>query len=254
LRRTRTHEDCIAFYKTVKQTQRAFFNLVIHSTVERARTWDLNKWIKPRPLSTLSQICDPSGISIESFDHFTRACSEQFLFSDARAVDLSIVGCVLEHPPYSMPLFNALMVKDALSTTSNHSAPGLDHISWRVLKQCLNEESFTWLAKVFSSCVSLSVWLSVFKSSCTIIIPKPHKPDYSILKAYRCHAYWAAKPTSGQVTREQAPHTTVIRRLHRLHGNKSGHGHMTKERRASSVTSFGVSVITTPSLEQGSRE
>jgi hypothetical protein len=69
-----------------------------------------------------------------------------------------------------------------------------------------------------------------------------------------CHAYWAAKPTSGQVTTRQAPHTTVTRRLHRSHGNKSGHGHVTRERHVSSVTSFGTSVITTPSLEQKSRE
>jgi hypothetical protein len=31
----------------------------------------------------------------------------------------------------------------------------------------------------------LAVWPDAFRSSCTIIIPKPHKPDYSKLKAYR---------------------------------------------------------------------
>jgi hypothetical protein len=69
-----------------------------------------------------------------------------------------------------------------------------------------------------------------------------------------CHAYWTAKPDSGQVTTQQAPHTQATWHLLKSYGNRSGLGHMTKGRCVSLATSFGASVIITPSLEQKSEE
>ena len=80
----------------------------------------------------------------------------------------------------------ALEMQEALSTCSNRSSPGPDHITWSHLKFMLSSPSpppvFLALA---NACISTGHWPSHFKESISVIIPKPGKPDYSTPKSFR---------------------------------------------------------------------
>ena len=82
--------------------------------------------------------------------------------------------------------FSASEIQEALSKSSNTSAPGPDHLSWRHLKHLFKNhdflEKFLCIANV---CVLIGHWPSYFKVSTLVIIPKPNKPNYTMPKAFR---------------------------------------------------------------------
>ncbi|KAF8870775.1 hypothetical protein BD779DRAFT_1388322, partial [Infundibulicybe gibba] len=89
------------------------------------------------------------------------------------------------------PPFSSVELDEALRPTSNSSAPGPDHVSWRILKLALGkgkkERVMTVMAliRLFDACVLHGVFPDYFKETFSVIIPKPKKPDYALLKAYR---------------------------------------------------------------------
>ncbi|KAF8883984.1 hypothetical protein BD779DRAFT_1387248, partial [Infundibulicybe gibba] len=88
----------------------------------------------------------------------------------------------------SFPPFSSLEMQEAISATSNSSAPGPDHISWHLLKLALGEPgspAVMSLIRLYDSCVQYGVFPDYFKVSLSAILAKPNKPDYSLLKAYR---------------------------------------------------------------------
>jgi len=64
--------------------------------------------------------------------------------------------------------------------------PGPDHVTWTHIKcLCTNDDIvklFIWIA---NSCVTTGFWPDCFKTSKTVIIPKPGKTAYNIPKAFR---------------------------------------------------------------------
>jgi ribonuclease HI len=59
-------------------------------------------------------------------------------------------------------------------------------VSWKCLKFCMkDEETARGLARLYTACVRSHFWPSQLKDSITVVIPKPGKPTYSALKAYR---------------------------------------------------------------------
>ena len=74
---------------------------------------------------------------------------------------------------------------DALRPTTNSSAPGPDHVTWRHIKLALSfPETDAALLRISNTVCESGTWPMHFKNSISMIIPKPNKPDYSIPKAY----------------------------------------------------------------------
>jgi hypothetical protein len=77
-------------------------------------------------------------------------------------------------------------MSDALTGTSNQSAPGPDHITWRHLKHIAQDgyasRLFVWLA---NTCLQSGHWPTEFKASTTVVILKPGKPLYDTPKSFR---------------------------------------------------------------------
>jgi len=73
-----------------------------------------------------------------------------------------------------------------LTGCSGQSAPGPDHVTWTHIKRlCANNDTlklFVWIA---NSCTTAGFWPDCFKTSKTVIIPKPGKTAYNILKVFR---------------------------------------------------------------------
>lgn len=82
--------------------------------------------------------------------------------------------------------FSKAKIIDAISKCSSLSTPESDYISWNHLKVLVvNTKCITNFVNIANSCINLGYWLSYFKKSILIIIPKPNKPLYNIPKIFQ---------------------------------------------------------------------
>jgi len=101
-------------------------------------------------------------------------------------VDTSTLDEISDKPTVSWPEFSREEFKFTLSSCNNSSAPGPYKLSWNHLRiifediECL--DSFIQMA---NACINLEYWLSHFKISNTIVIPKPNKKSYDSPKSFR---------------------------------------------------------------------
>ena len=69
---------------------------------------------------------------------------------------------------------------------SGRSAPSPDHLTWSHIKILVLDENIlkllVWLA---NASFTTGVWPDYFKTSKTVVIPKPNKPAYNIPKVFR---------------------------------------------------------------------
>jgi len=74
---------------------------------------------------------------------------------------------------------------DAIKNCSSLSTPDSDHISWCHLKVLVtNNKYITNFVNIANVYIDLGFWLSYFKKSTSIIIPKLNKPAYNSPKAF----------------------------------------------------------------------
>jgi len=66
------------------------------------------------------------------------------------------------------------------------SAPGPDKMSWRHWKLITkNNDCLSKIINIADACINLGHWPKYFKISTIVVIPKPNKPSYNNLKAFR---------------------------------------------------------------------
>jgi len=82
-------------------------------------------------------------------------------------------------------LFSKQELIDAIEKCNNSSAPGSDKLTWSHIKSIIkNKECIFKLLDIANMCIDLGHWLSYFKMSTMVIIPKLNKSAYDSLKAY----------------------------------------------------------------------
>ena len=87
---------------------------------------------------------------------------------------------------WQSPAISSAKILEALNSTSNSSAPGNDHVTWRHLKLVIKDETaLQALALLFNKIIDEGVWPHQLKDAVSCIIPKPKKPAYDIPKAFR---------------------------------------------------------------------
>ncbi|TBU44859.1 hypothetical protein BD309DRAFT_814751, partial [Dichomitus squalens] len=94
-------------------------------------------------------------------------------------------------PARDWPPFSRQELLDALHATNSRSAPGWDHITWKFLKWVLatrtkgHEVILAGFVRLFNAIFSHGVWPAPFRRAVSVLLPKPNKSDYTILKSYR---------------------------------------------------------------------
>ena len=73
---------------------------------------------------------------------------------------------------------------DAIYKCNNSSTPGLDKLSWNLKAIIKDDEYINKLINIVNTCIDLGHWPSHFKTSTTIIIPKPNKMLYDSTKLF----------------------------------------------------------------------
>ncbi|KAF8673940.1 hypothetical protein AX14_005289 [Amanita brunnescens Koide BX004] len=182
----RTRENQRLYDAATKKARTDFFNKKIDQMTANDSPWEGVRWTKPCPPPKYSTI-RRDGQPIEDVDTLFETMHTHFSTSPA-ANDISweAINNIPEHMTRSFLPISKKEIWDALRPTTNSSAPGPDHVTWRHLKLALSiPETDDALATLFNLVCFTGTWPSHFKDSVSVIIPKPNKPDYSIPKAYR---------------------------------------------------------------------
>ncbi|KAF8718447.1 hypothetical protein AX14_011825, partial [Amanita brunnescens Koide BX004] len=182
----RTRANQRLYDAATKKARTDFFNRKIDQMTANDSPWEGVRWTKPRPPPKYSTI-RRDGQPIEDMNMLFETMHDHFSTSPA-AKDISweAINNIPEHETRSFPPISKREIWDALRPTTNSSAPGPDHVTWRHLKLALSiPETDDALMILFNKVCFTGTWPSHFKDSVSVIIPKPNKPDYSIPKAYR---------------------------------------------------------------------
>ncbi|KAF8686151.1 hypothetical protein AX14_003894 [Amanita brunnescens Koide BX004] len=182
----RTHENQKIYDSTTKRALTDFFNRKIDQMTANDSPWEGVRWTKPRPPPKYSTI-QRDGQAIEDVATLFETMHSHFSTSPAESdISWEAINAIPEHEVRSFPPISQKEIWDALRPTSNSSAPGPDHVTWRHIKLALTfPDTDVALAALFNKVCFTGSWPSHFKESISVIIPKPNKPDYSIPKAYR---------------------------------------------------------------------
>ena len=74
---------------------------------------------------------------------------------------------------------------NVIKSCNNLLAPGPDRFSWRYLKEIIkDDECIDRLIDIANTYIDLGHWPSHFKTSSTVIIPKPNKTLYDLPKLF----------------------------------------------------------------------
>ena len=192
------HAARARFRTAVKHAKRSFFDdRITHVSDTQQRVWDLMSWTRPRPLPATATVVH-QGRPVASDEELFEALHATFHSAVNRPVDPSILlDPAVPHPvPRAFQPFSRRELLDQLKSAPN-SAPGGDHIRWMHLRALARMPSYKddngtathdatdILLEIFNACLRLGHWPSAFKTAVSVVIPKPNKPDYSAVKAYR---------------------------------------------------------------------
>jgi len=85
----------------------------------------------------------------------------------------------------SWDLFSKQELIDAIEKCNNLSALGPNKLIWSHIKSIIrNKKCIFKLLDITNTCIDLGYWLSHFKISTTVIIPKPNKSIFNSPKLY----------------------------------------------------------------------
>ncbi|KAF8673474.1 hypothetical protein AX14_005390 [Amanita brunnescens Koide BX004] len=185
----RSKENLKAYNAVTRKARAAFFEEKIAIMTAIKKPWEGVRWTRPRAPPPYSTI-EIDGQAPRSVDDLFDIMHAQFSQAAARSPSREEIEAILEAlptlPERSFPAFSCQEIQDAISLTSNSSAPGPDHVTWELLKRALQVSGAPeGLCHLYNQISSNGVWPSWFKESTCVIIPKPNKPRYNVPKAFR---------------------------------------------------------------------
>ena len=178
----------LAFQVACKAAKKVYFAQKLEDMVKQCKPWLGMHWIKDRPIPKVPQIQTAQGSTINKLQPMFEAFQGQFQPNLASDCDAShaYLQALLAKPPRTFNPFSAAELHEALSSCSSSSAPGPSHMSWALLKMFLADDTFhAQFLQLANDIVSTSTWPDAFKDLVMVIIPKPHKDDYSQVKNFR---------------------------------------------------------------------
>ncbi|CAA7270660.1 unnamed protein product [Cyclocybe aegerita] len=178
--------DYNKFKKACKNAKRDFFDeRIAEITTSRKRPWDLMEWVKQCKLPPCEAIRNGDQ-PCHDMDDLWDALHGTYNSASGREYDASVLDELPDQLVREWADFSEHELLSALRGCSNSSAPGPDHITWVHLKELLKDKHVLALFIVLANaCLRVGHWPCIFKESLLVIVPKPNKPSYAVLKAFR---------------------------------------------------------------------
>ncbi|KAF8692125.1 hypothetical protein AX14_002599, partial [Amanita brunnescens Koide BX004] len=130
---SRTRENQRLYDTATKAARMDFFNRKIDQMTANDSPWEGVRWTKPRPPPKYSTILR-DGKSIPDVHTLFNTMHDHFSSSTATEhVSWTAIEEIPQHPVRDFPLISLKEIWDALRPTTNGSAPGPDHVTWRHL-------------------------------------------------------------------------------------------------------------------------
>ena len=183
----RSGDDHKVFRDVTARARKDFFDRKIQNMTAAKRPWEGMRWIGPWRPPAFPSIRDRNDDPIKDPEALLQHMHRHFNSSVAsRTVNWRFIHSLPAEEERPSPPISAAEILEALSSTSNSSAPGSDHITWRHLKLVIKDEkALHALATLFNRVINEGVWLHQLKDAVSCIIPKPKKPAYDVPKAFR---------------------------------------------------------------------
>ena len=142
-------------------------------------------WVNKKKLPVIEMI-NYNDWQCQDINDLRCALHSTFNMASNRQVDTTILDEICDKLIISWPEFSKEEFKIVLSSCNNSSAPGPDKLSWKHLKIVFEDKDYLdTFIQIANACINLGYWLSHFKVSTTIVIPKPNKKSYDSSKSFR---------------------------------------------------------------------
>ena len=184
-RLSRSRDNWKVFKSTVKEAKWSFFDSKIQEITSKSRgPWELMNWVKKRKLPATEAI-KYNSMSCLSPDSLWNALHNSFNTALHCQVDFNILNKVECKPCQIWNPFSRYEFKSAIHKCIDSSAPDPDKMSWRHWKLIIkNDNCLSKIINIADTCINLGHWPKYFKTSSTVIIPKPNKTSYDSPKAF----------------------------------------------------------------------
>ena len=141
-------------------------------------------WVKKHKLPAIEAIQYEGWLYIK-LEGLWKALHNSFNSAQSQEVDIHVLDKIPSKPKRDWNLFSKQELIDAIEKCNNLSALGSNKLTWSHIKSIIrNKECIFKLIDITNACLELGYWLSHFKTSTMVIIPKPNKSVYDSPKAY----------------------------------------------------------------------
>ncbi|KAF8627105.1 hypothetical protein AX17_006379 [Amanita inopinata Kibby_2008] len=173
------------FKQKVKEAKWKFYDEALQNMANSNKPWEAIQWTRARRPPLLACIKNCQNSPIQSLNELWETLHLQYCKTMVSDIDDSIVHDILSRHKHMSYTISKTEIKDALALCSNISTLGPDRLTWYHLKHLINDDLFLeHITNLYNDILNTGIWLSTFKESYSVIIPKPNKPHHDTAKMY----------------------------------------------------------------------
>ena len=141
-------------------------------------------WVKKHKLPAIKAI-KYNGQPCIKLDNLWDTLHDSFNSTYSHKVDIQLLNEIPNKNIKTWLLFSRKELINAIEKCNNLSAPGPDKLSWSHIKKIIKNDKYIIKSiDIANTCIDLGHWPSHFKTSTTIVIPKPNKALYDSPRSF----------------------------------------------------------------------
>ena len=152
---------------------------------KRRGSWELINWVNKHKLPAVEAV-KHNGWPCLEISNLWHVLYLLFNMAQDCQIDMEILNEILSKLSSPWVFFSEEKFVSSISKYNNSLTSGPDKLLWRHLKDIIKDKTcLKEIINIANACFELGHWPSHFKTSMTIIIPKPHKDSYDSPKSFR---------------------------------------------------------------------